>query len=73
MTGFACPVSGGVKSPKMHSKTMFWEYIGTLLCAGFAHMASLVVQWTHLLHEDRDVHHDPSLPANVDETYFLQV
>lgn len=41
--------------------------------AGFAHMASLVVQWTHVLHEDSDVHQDPSLPANVDETYFLQV
>ena len=36
-------------------------------------MASLVVQWTHVLHEDSDVHQDPSLPANVDETYFLQV
>ena len=41
--------------------------------AGFAHMASLVVQWTQVLHEDSDVHQDPSLPANVDETYFLQV
>ena len=40
---------------------------------GFAHMASLVVQWTHVLHEDSDVHQDPSLPENVDETYFLQV
>ena len=36
-------------------------------------MASLVVQWMHVLHEDSDVHHDPSLPENVDETYFLQV
>ena len=36
-------------------------------------MASLVVQWTQLLHEDSDVHQDPSLPENVDETYFLQV
>ena len=36
-------------------------------------MASLVVQWTQVLHEDSDVHQDPSLPANVDETYFLQV
>ena len=36
-------------------------------------MASLVVQWTHVLHEDSDVHQDPSLPENVDETYFLQV
>lgn len=41
--------------------------------AGYAHMASLVVQWTQLLHEDSDVHQDPSLPENVDETYFLQV
>jgi hypothetical protein len=36
-------------------------------------MASLVVQWSQLLHEDSDVHQDPSLPENVDETYFLQV
>ena len=43
------------------------------MLAGFAHMASLVVQWTHVLHEDSDVHQDPSLPANVDESYFLRV
>ena len=43
------------------------------MAAGFAHMASLVVQWTSQLHEDSDVHQDPSLPANVDESYFLRV
>ena len=43
------------------------------MAAGFAHMASLVVQWTNQLHEDSDVHLDPSLPANVDESYFLRV
>ena len=43
------------------------------MAAGFAHMASLVVQWTNQLHEDSDVHQDPSLPANVDESYFLRV
>ena len=43
------------------------------MAAGFAHMASLVVQWTNQLHEDSDVHQDPSLPANVDESHFLRV
>ena len=46
---------------------------GRNIAAGFAHMASLVVQWTSQLHEDSDVHQDPSLPANVDESYFLRV
>ena len=43
------------------------------MAAGFAHMTSLVVQWTSQLHEDSDVHLDPSLPANVDESHFLRV